>query len=407
MLAFAAAAFYLLFCLYLFFRGLRWTRACSAFFGSRYFQIPAGVVYWLLATTPLTSFWLADTRLGFPLKALGNYWLGTFLYLVLLLLLWDAACLLLSWTRLLPRERLRSRRFQALSGGILLFLIVSLSVYGSIEAGRLRQTDYQVNLAKDGGSCSGLTIALAADLHLGYNTSPRRVQKLVDRINAMEPDLVCLAGDIFDNDYDAIPEPERLAAMLAGIQSTYGVYACWGNHDLDEPILLGFTFDGEAQEGDARLRGFLDAAHIQLLEDETVRIADSFYLAGRKDPSRVRKTEGNSRLSPSQLVQGLDPEIPLLVLDHQPKELSELAEAGADLVLSGHTHDGQLWPFSLLVRTAWENPWGRLQKGNMTSLVTSGAGTWGPNMRVGTRSEVVKIRLTFSENPPETENPSL
>ncbi len=399
MLVFSMVFLYLFFCYYLFRRGLGWTRSCISFFGSHWFRIPASSLFWFLATTPITAFLLRNTFLHFPLKALGNYWLGTFLYLILFLLLADGIRILLAVTRLVPRQRLQSRRLRAATGGVLLTLVLALSVYGSLHAGHLYHTEYAVAISKDGGKNSQLTVALAADLHLGYNTSIRHIQELVDQINAMEPDLVCLAGDIFDNDYDAIPEPQRLAALLGSIRSTYGVYACYGNHDLDEPILMGFTFDGKQEQTDTRLLEFLDTANIRLLEDESVLIDNSFYLAGRKDYSRVRKTEDAARLTPAQLTQGLDAEKPLLVLDHQPRELAELEEAGADLVLSGHTHDGQLWPFTLLIHSYWENPCGILRKGTMTSLVTSGAGVWGPNMRVGTRSEVVEIHLTFSGNP--------
>lgn len=399
MLVFSMVFLYLFFCYYLFRRGLGWTRSCISFFGSHWFRIPASSLFWFLATTPITAFLLRNTFLHFPLKALGNYWLGTFLYLILFLLLADGIRILLAVTRLVPRQQLQSRRLRAATGGVLLTLVLALSVYGSLHAGHLYHTEYAVAIPKDGGKNSQLTVALAADLHLGYNTSIRHIQELVDQINAMEPDLVCLAGDIFDNDYDAIPEPQRLASLLGSIRSTYGVYACYGNHDLDEPILMGFTFDGKQEQTDTRLLEFLDTANIRLLEDESVLIDNSFYLAGRKDYSRVRKTEDAARLTPAQLTQGLDAEKPLLVLDHQPRELAELEEAGADLVLSGHTHDGQLWPFTLLIHSYWENPCGILRKGTMTSLVTSGAGVWGPNMRVGTRSEVVEIHLTFSGNP--------
>ena len=83
-------------------------------------------------------------------------------------------------------------------------------------------------------------------------------------------------------------------------------------------------------------------------------------------------------------------------MDHQPRDLAEMAEAGVDLDLSGHTHDGQLWPFTLLIQTMWENSYGRLTVESMTSIVTSGLGLWGPNMRVGTNSEIVEIHVTFT-----------
>ena len=93
---------------------------------------------------------------------------------------------------------------------------------------------------------------------------------------------------------------------------------------------------------------------------------------------------------------GLDAEKPVFVIDHQPRQLEELAAAGADLALSGHTHNGQMFPGNLLIRLAWKNPAGVLQVGDMTSCVTQGAGVWGPAMRVGTDSEVMLLHVRFA-----------
>ena len=124
-------------------------------------------------------------------------------------------------------------------------------------------------------------------------------------------------------------------------------------------------------------------------------VEDSFYLAGRHDPQRQERL-GQTRLSPGQLLAGLDQEKPILVIDHQPKELDLLSAAGADLVLSGHTHNGQLFPGTLVVRMGWENPYGLVRVGNMTSCVTQGAGVWGPAMRVGTQNEIMLLTLEFA-----------
>ncbi len=190
--------------------------------------------------------------------------------------------------------------------------------------------------------------------------------------------MVCIAGDIFDNEYDAISNPDELKEILSGIQSRYGVYACWGNHDLNEPILAGFTFDGkEAEYNDPRMEEFLTDAGIHLLNDESVLIDDKFYIVGRRDYSRCHKVEG-SRKTPAQLTETLDQSKPIIFIDHQPKELAETADAGVDLDLCGHTHDGQMFPGNLFIHLFWENSCGYLQKGSMHNIVTSGAGIWGP-----------------------------
>ena len=145
---------------------------------------------------------------------------------------------------------------------------------------------------------------------------------------------------------------------------------------------------------DPRMDQFLIDANIRLLKDETVLIDDAFYLIGRLDAS-CRQKSGIIRKTATELLQSLDASHPVLVIDHQPSELSELAAAGADLVLSGHTHDGQLFPGNITTRIGWKNSCGKLVLGNMTSIVTSGVGVWGPAMRIGTDSEVVEVDVAF------------
>ena len=111
--------------------------------------------------------------------------------------------------------------------------------------------------------------------------------------------------------------------------------------------------------------------------------------------ARAEKLEGG-RETPEELLESLDKELPILVMDHQPRELSELSLAGADLQLSGHTHNGQLFPGNLLVALLYDNAYGLKKEGNMYSVVTSGVGVWGPGMRVGTDSEIVLINLEFN-----------
>ena len=135
---------------------------------------------------------------------------------------------------------------------------------------------------------------------------------------------------------------------------------------------------------------FLEDSGIQLLQDESVLIDDSFYLIGRAD--RERPGRGiDKRMTPEELTEDMDKTKPILVVDHEPDELSELAAAGVDLDLSGHTHDGQLFPANLVVRFFWENSYGYLEKDGMHNIVTSGVGIFGPNMRVGTKSEICVI----------------
>ena len=139
---------------------------------------------------------------------------------------------------------------------------------------------------------------------------------------------------------------------------------------------------------------FLRDSDITLLADETLLIDHAFYLIGRLDAS-CKKKSGVIRRSAQELTHSLRPERPVLVIDHQPSELDELSQAQADLVLSGHTHDGQLFPGNLTTRIGWKNSCGMIRIQNMTSIVTSGVGVWGPAMRIGTDSEVAEITVHF------------
>ena len=266
--------------------------------------------------------------------------------------------------------------------------------YGVLHARRVYVRQDPVVIEKS-SSLPGLKIALIADLHLGYNSTKSHVRKIVDTINSQNVDLVCIAGDLFDNDYNAIKDPDEVADILSGIKSRYGTYACWGNHDVSEKILAGFTFpQKETIVRDGRFTEFLHHAGITMLEDETVCIDNAFYLVGRRDKDMAKK-EQLLRKTFAEITEPLDPSLPIIVMDHQPGELSEASDAGVDLDLSGHTHDGQMFPANLVVHFLWENACGVLKKGSMTSIVTSGAGVWGPAMRVGTNNEVVIANVSF------------
>ena len=385
---------YVLLNLYLIGRMLLWFRTLHSFLGGPLFVVPFLICYILLSLSPIFA---AFTRgkLKIRSKQISNYWLGILLYLLIFLLLADLGRILLY----LSQGRSVLDPFDPdvyrITGGAVFGVTAILSALGIRNAFRIRKTVYEVTIHK---ACTtpSLRIALAADLHLGYSVGLRHVQKMRRIIDGIKPDLVLFAGDLFDNEYAAIQNPEKIAAVLRGIQSTCGSYACWGNHDIEELILAGFTFDSgkTPAAGDHNMKQFLKKAGIRLLADETILLENGCYLTGRLDASCLKKS-GIRRCSPDELLRGLGPSHPLLVIDHQPSRLPDLAAAGADLVLSGHTHDGQLFPGNLTTRIGWMNSYGKLAIGKMTSIVTSGVGFWGPAMRIGTHNEVVEIRVTF------------
>ncbi|MCD8335786.1 MAG: metallophosphoesterase [Lachnospiraceae bacterium] len=470
---------YLLLHLYLAIRILSWFSAIGGPMGSTGFAIVFTILFTLVTISPLLG---AFTRGSFKraAKQLSNYWLGVLLYLSLFLLLSDLIrilfCLatqqplfLFAWS---SESADTVSRTAAVVGDAAVFAAAAfLSIYGILHARQVKKVTYSVKVPKSGAFsvsknetaetmsmqnpgantvcvCKAqgntkLKIALVADLHLGYSVGLPQIKKIADIIREMEPDLIVFAGDLFDNEFAAIGQPEECARVLASLKSTYGSFACWGNHDVEELIFAGFTFHSKEEKvfGSPQMNEFLKVSGIRILEDETLLIDNAFYLTGRLDASCqksngspghctkqiqhkphisasahtqeestaypqpddsnfCRSASGKSvigRKTPAELTAELDPKKPHIVIDHQPSELPDLAAAGVDLVLSGHTHDGQLFPASLTTRIGWKNSHGKLCIGNMTSIVTSGAGIWGPAMRVGTNNEVVEVSVSFSD----------
>ena len=402
MVAVLLSPLYLLFILYLLRWIFRWFSAVSFVFSKKWFQIPFAFFYLILAGSLLLGFFIRQDPLHWIFKNIGNYWLGVLLYIALIVLISDILRLIFKYiilrrTNWIKAERYSARKVFLVSGGMIICLVMGISIYGVLHASDIKKTVYDITVEKECAAGNELTVALVADLHLGYNITNNHMERMVQIINEMEPDLVCIAGDIFDNEYDAIKDPEEIIMTLRKIQSRYGVYACYGNHDVNEKILAGFTFSGTDENlDDKRMRDFLERSNITLLSDETVLIDDAFYLCGRKDYSRSGRLD-DPRLTPQQLTASLDQEKPIFIIDHQPRELEELAEAGVDVDLSGHTHNGQMFPGTVVTKLFWENSWGIMKKNQMYSVVTSGVGVWGPDMRVGSDSEVVEIRIHFNE----------
>lgn len=399
MIAIYLSPIYLLLNLYILRWAYLWMGTCHSILRTLGFRLIFAVIYVLLSTSLLTGFLIKNPKsLHRMLKIIGNYFLGIFLYTLVIILLADFGRILLKYV--FHASWIHSRTAFTVAGAICALLILLLSACGIFHAKYIKTTSYDVIINKTIPERTSMKVVLLADTHFGYNAGVLHARELVRKINKQKPDLVCIAGDIFDNEYDAIRNPEKLEKTLRGIKSTYGVYACWGNHDLNEEILAGFTFkhkDGDLSDiKDPRMKKFLKDSNIHILEDESVLINDQFYVIGRKDASLTEKID-ETRKAPAQLTEKLDRDKPIIMIDHQPKELQELADAGVDLDLCGHTHDGQTFPGNFTIKLMWENPCGLLSKDNMTNITTSGAGVWGPAMRIGTDSEICSINIQLKK----------
>jgi predicted MPP superfamily phosphohydrolase len=263
----------------------------------------------------------------------------------------------------------------ALHLGVII-LAGAVSFYGLFNARRARITEYEITTEKKLPK-KEVSIILVADIHIGAMVHKKLLGQMADKINSLEGDIILIAGDIIDRDMTAF-DGEKLGEEFSRLGAPYGVWAVPGNHEY---------FGG----GLERLGEALKASGITLLEDESALAGGAFNIIGRSDRSVSRL--GITRKSLDELAGALDGSIPTIVLDHQPWELGEAESAGVDIQLSGHTHHGQIWPGPIVTRRMYENDYGLIYKGKTAIIVTSGFGTWGPPLRIGTIAEIVRITL--------------
>lgn len=378
---------YLMLNVYVFMRTFMWIRSIvkvshHKIIGAIYF-----VIYAFFAVSLLSAFVLPQgTQIQYIMKYISNYWIGVMLYSLMFIFLSDVILFILKKKNI----RLPFKYPFVVVGGIVIVCVSVVSIYGGIHVGDIKTREYSVTIDKE---CPDLKIALVSDLHLGYSIGEKQMEKMVDIINQQNPDIVCIAGDIFDNDYGAVRSPDKIAEILKGIKTKYGVYGCWGNHDVTETLLGGFSVhSAENNERDTRFEDLMKKSNVKILEDEAVLVDNKFYVVGRLDYEKTGKI-GLERKTVHDLTENLDKTKPIIEIDHEPNEFDEKNDAGVDLDLGGHTHNGQLFPGNITIKLAWKNPWGIIKVGNMTNVTTSGAGVWGPNMRVCTNCEVAIINV--------------
>lgn len=353
--------------------------------------------YWLIPFTlvsllPVAGALMPDSPVKFALQAAGNVWLGFYVYFGGLLVTLMLLGLILS-------KLSRGRLAQGWHGGILcLSVLVSLVllVYGLHHAQQTVVVSYDLDVDKPAAEPGEtMNLVLIGDLHLSVNSRLATTQRMVELINAENPDVVVIAGDIFTSTYAGLSHPEQYAEALRGIQAQYGVYAVYGNHDVEEPLLGGFPLTPIRQAFRIRqMEQFFDDSGFITLADEVVTLPNGVQLVGRIDGEKAGDGTTN-RLNAAELLKDVDPERPVLVLQHEPKEFKALGEAGADVALCGHTHAGQIFPGNLIVPLFNENAWGYRRLHDVDTYVTAGVGYYGPPLRVGTDSEVTVIHMNF------------
>lgn len=275
----------------------------------------------------------------------------------------------------LARRQLLAR---VTGGGAAVAVVTQVGVgLGSVLRGPT-VVDVPIALPRWPAALDGFSIVQLTDLHIGMTVDRAYVADVVAKINAAAPDLIVLTGDMIDG---SVADLRDASAPLAALRAPHGVYAVTGNHEY---------YSG----ADAWIARFAELG-VRTLRNERVvieRAGAAFTLAGVDDHS-ARSFPGHGEDLPRAL-DGRDPASPVVLLAHQPRQVHRAAKHGVDLVLSGHTHGGQVWPWHYLVAAQQGGLLvGRYQMGDTLLYVSRGAGYWGPPVRVGAPAEISRILL--------------
>ena len=249
---------------------------------------------------------------------------------------------------------------------------VLLSVYGFFHARHLTVKKYQIQL---GEKKYNKKLVLLSDIHTGSFVNEKYLEKVIEKVNEINADLVLIAGDTFDVKAFECCNLPKLEEMFRKLHSKEGVYASLGNHD---PL-----------PSDKKLREFFEKAGISLLIDEKVETRD-FYVIGREDVTSCPDRKSLAEILPKE--RGKKPEI---VLDHNPGGIEEAIKNKVALVLCGHTHKGQFFPATFFTRLAYgkKDFYGFAKREETQSIVSAGTGYFQMPMRIGSNSEIVLIEI--------------
>ncbi len=263
----------------------------------------------------------------------------------------------------------------AVGGGGLAFTVAAVRT----ALDRVAVRTVRVPLARLPASMDGYTIVQLTDVHVGPTIGGGFIRELVARVNALQPDVIVITGDLVDG---SVAELGVHTAPLAELRARHGVFFVTGNH--------------EYYSGPDEWIAELGRLGVRVLRNERVMLGDdaaSIDLAGVDDWSARRYGQGHGA-DLARALAGRDEGRELVLLAHQPKAVAGAAERGVGLVLSGHTHGGQLWPMSYLVKLDQKYVNGLHRVGQTWAYVSEGTGYWGPPMRLGTHGEITKVVLT-------------
>ena len=322
-------------------------------------KVVVAVVFWLTAFSLFATIGLRDSDVPeFMLKWMyraGSVWIAFLLYMVLFLAVFDVAGYFIP----------------SLKHSLLLALPLTMCIlcYGYIDYRhpRVEHIDISLDNQRD---IPPVRIAAVSDIHLGYGTSVSALRRYVELINAQNPDIVLIVGDLIDNSVRPLLH-EPYSDVLSELKAPMGIYMVPGNHEYISGIK-------DCEE-------FLRRTPVQLLRDSVVTLPGGLQIIGRDDLS-------NRERKPLELLlEAADRTHPVIVLDHQPYDLVKTDSLAVDIQISGHTHRGQIWPLNWLTDCLFEQSHGYRKWKHSHIFVSSGLSLWGPPFRIGTHSDMAII----------------
>ncbi|MCP4723837.1 MAG: metallophosphoesterase [bacterium] len=267
----------------------------------------------------------------------------------------------------------KQRRIVAAVFLAVIIVVSSISIYNGSGAPVLREVEIPVTGL--GAENSGFSIVQITDLHLGDLQDSIWLSEIVERVNKLDPDMVVITGDILEHEFEEVDEFIRLTEALT---TRHGIFAVTGNHEYY------FGID--------RFEEIISRTKIRVLNNEMINIDEIIHLIGISDSDGRSSSHGGPDLESA--MNGLDIDLPVVLLSHRPDSFEENAEKGVDLQLSGHTHSGQIPPIEWFVRLYYDYYYGLNKYKDSFIYTSSGTGLWGLKMRFLSRSEIVKIVLT-------------
>ncbi len=337
------------------------------------------VIFWLSASAFILGRVFERMTSGFAVDVVvwwGSLWVGFLIYLFFFVIILDIARFGFFVSGFSPVGFIQNyERFKIIVAGIGIIVSACVVTSGFVNARTPIVRNLSVNIPQEVSGKKTWNIIAVSDVHLGTLVNSSRAESLVSSIRSFHPDLVLFLGDTLDEDAESALRRD-VGFALKEIQAPYGIFGIAGNHEYISGIDSSINY--------------LETHGVRVLRDQYSVIGGAFTLVGRDDRSN------KNRKSLDNLLEEISTSTPIILLDHQPFYLKDVAENGrVHLQLSGHTHHGQLWPFNFITKSVYEVSWG-YKKINYTHFyVSSGWGTWGPPIRTGNTPELIHLVLTF------------